>query len=101
MPIWDKVFRFKLPFRTKTIDPQFAPTITGIMLPSRVRPELVLPDEYYETPTCESSGYAPMDCPNCGRHRLEYYIKNGVLEQLKCEKCGVEDWEHPMHSATE
>ena len=40
--------------------------------------------------------YLPMDCPACGRHRLEY---DGV--HVRCEKCGTCDWEHPANAARE
>lgn len=34
--------------------------------------------------------YLPMDCPNCGRRRLEW---DGV--HVICEKCRVVNWQHP------
>jgi transposase-like protein len=34
------------------------------------------------------TGYLPMDCPRCGRRRLEYFINDdGALHRVKCEKC--------------
>lgn len=35
-------------------------------------------------------GYLPMDCPNCGRRRLEYGINgDGGVVYIECEKCGA------------
>lgn len=34
--------------------------------------------------------YLPMDCPVCGRRRLEYRTNdNGNVVEIKCEKCGA------------
>ena len=34
-------------------------------------------------------GYLPMDCPACGRRRLEYGVnKEGGVVFIECEKCG-------------
>ena len=42
----------------------------------------------------QSSGYLPMACPLCGRHRLEWFMtKEGAITLVKCEKCGIENWE--------
>lgn len=35
--------------------------------------------------------YLPLDCPACGRHRLEYRTNvQGNVVQVKCEKCGFD-----------
>lgn len=35
--------------------------------------------------------YLPLDCPACGRHRLEYRTNaDGNVVQVKCEKCGFD-----------
>jgi hypothetical protein len=35
-------------------------------------------------------GYLPMDCPACGRRRLEYGINSdGGVIYVECEKCGA------------
>jgi ribosomal protein S27E len=34
--------------------------------------------------------YLPMDCPVCGRRRLEYDRR---VNLIKCEKCGAANWE--------
>jgi hypothetical protein len=35
-------------------------------------------------------GYLPMDCPSCGRRRLEYGLNDdGDVIYVKCEKCGA------------
>lgn len=43
-------------------------------------------DNYIDFPR----GYLPMDCPACGRHRLEYGVNSdGAVIYVKCEKCGA------------
>lgn len=35
-------------------------------------------------------GYLPMDCPTCGRRRLEYGVNDeGGVIYVECEKCGA------------
>lgn len=38
--------------------------------------------------------YLPMDCPLCGRRRLEYRLRQGadgwLVDAINCEKCGSE-----------
>lgn len=35
-------------------------------------------------------GYLPMDCPTCGRTRLEYGVNDeGGVIYIECEKCGA------------
>jgi hypothetical protein len=35
--------------------------------------------------------YLPLDCPKCGRHRLEYRTNaDGNVVQVKCEKCAFD-----------
>jgi transcription elongation factor Elf1 len=35
-------------------------------------------------------GYLPMDCPTCGRRRLEYGVNTeGGVIYVECEKCGA------------
>jgi len=47
-----------------------------------------------DPPEGECRGYLPMDCPNCGRHRLEYYVnEKGAVINVVCEKCRVWNWE--------
>ena len=36
--------------------------------------------------------YLPMNCPECGRQRLEF---TPSLAKIKCEKCGIEDKDFP------
>ena len=45
-------------------------------------------------------GYLPMDCPVCGRHRLEYGVNDeGGVVYVRCEKCGSDSdsdaFDHP------
>lgn len=42
--------------------------------------------------------YLPMDCPACGRARLEVFP---LKKRMKCEKCGVEafDCDEAVHEA--
>jgi hypothetical protein len=61
--------------------------------------EIEAPLPYFPWPTSEYNGewpdgwerkgYLPLDCPNCGRRRLEYALRpdggGGIL--LQCEKC--------------
>ncbi len=36
----------------------------------------------------KSSGYLPMDCPICGRHRLQWFMtETSAITLVKCEKC--------------
>ena len=59
----------------------------------RTQEEESAQDEQYH-----SSGYLPMDCPVCGRRRLEWFAnKEGAIILVKCEKCGIENWERPIH----
>lgn len=44
----------------------------------------------YPHPIVQEEVYLPMDCPNCGRHRLQF---NGY--HVVCEKCDSVDWKHP------
>lgn len=48
----------------------------------------------YPHPIVRETVYLPIDCPNCGRHRLEF---DGY--HVVCEKCGSCDWEHPANPA--
>lgn len=48
------------------------------------------PEHEYPHPIVRETVYLPMDCPNCGRHRLEF---DGY--HVVCEKCGSCDWEYP------
>lgn len=54
------------------------------------------PDNEYvgdsDLPISDYVGYAPMDCPHCGRSRLEYYLKGTTLIMLRCEKCHIANW---------
>ena len=44
------------------------------------------PDHLFYFPV----GYAPIDCPVCGRRRVEYgNSEAGRLVYLRCEKCGA------------
>lgn len=36
--------------------------------------------------------YLPIDCPVCGRQRLEF---TPSPSKIKCEKCGIEDIDFP------
>jgi hypothetical protein len=40
-----------------------------------------------ERDAVKAGGYAPMDCPVCGRHRLEWRIDEAGALAIKCEKC--------------
>ena len=33
-----------------------------------------------------ATAYLPLDCPRCGRHRLEYGFRAGAI-RVRCEKC--------------
>jgi uncharacterized protein (DUF983 family) len=54
-----------------------------------------VPSESGRTPLPEPVArwrwYLPLDCPACGRHRLEYRTNDGGnVVQVKCEKCGFD-----------
>jgi hypothetical protein len=44
-------------------------------------------------------GYLPMDCPTCGRLRLEYGVNDdGGVVYVECEKCGANSDDGTLYS---